>query len=229
MRSLTRDEVRSIDRFAIETMNVPGVILMENAGRNAADLIQQAVQGFEKTRVAVVAGPGNNGGDGFVIARHAAMRGATVTVFLVVPADKLTGDAKINFDILKNAGFDLRELTEEEIPTLAETLQGYDTVVDALGGTGITGALHGPVAKAVNAINALGRGAGVVSVDIPTGLDCDTGRVDGPAVRATLTITFFARKVGFDSVHAMDYTGSVKVADIGIDAEYIARQLGLED
>lgn len=224
MRSLTRDQVRRIDRFAIERLGIPGVVLMENAGRNAADAVEELLGGAGGRTVAVVAGAGNNGGDGFVIARHLSLRGASVTTFLVAPAEKLAGEAEVNFRALEALGGTIVDVSEaEQIAGLAERLSGADVVVDAVGGTGISGGLRGQIATAVEQINASSRL--VVAVDIPTGLDCDTGEAPGPVVRAKMTVTFVARKVGFDAPDAATYTGEVRVADIGIPAERVAEMI----
>ncbi len=221
MSSLLRDEIRAIDRCAIEVLGAPGVVLMENAGRQAADAVAEFLDPAGGRRVAIVAGSGNNGGDGFVVARHLAMRGATVTTFLVAAPERITPDAAVNLEILGKLGHDIRRTGGEALAALAAALGEFDVVVDAVGGTGIRGALRGDIATAVEQINAAGRP--VVAIDIPTGLDCDTGEPCGPAVRARLTVTFAARKRGFDAPGAAAYTGEVRVADIGVPAELVAR------
>lgn len=221
MDALSRDTVRRLDRFAIETLGVPGVVLMENAGRGAAEAAEEMLGGAAGRRVAVVAGAGNNAGDGFVIARHLGIRGARVATFLVAPAEKITGDARVNLDVLRALAGEITPVTGDELNRLGETLAAFDLVVDAVGGTGIQGALRGAAATAVEQINAAGRP--VLAVDIPTGLDCDTGAAAGPVVRATMTVTFLARKTGFDAPGAAEFTGEVRVLDIGVPAERIAR------
>jgi len=222
MNPLTRRQVREIDRFAIEQLGVPGVVLMENAGRNAADAAGRLLARAAGNSAAVVAGGGNNGGDGFVIARHLALRGVRVVTFLLVPPEAISGDARINLDLLRALGHELRNCSAGA-DNLAEPLRAFDVVVDAVGGTGIRGALRGVQAQAVEQINAAGRP--VLAVDIPSGLDCDTGQAEGPAVRAALTVTFVARKIGFDAPGADRYTGEVLVADIGIPAELVAEHI----
>ena len=226
MESLYRDEVRGIDRCAIETIGVAGAVLMENAGRNAADIIERCMLDGSAAgrRVAIVAGGANNGGDGFVIARHLAMRGAKVTTFLVVDPQKISGDAAANLHIIQNLKHEMCELAGR-IETLSERLGEFEVVVDAVGGTGIRGPLRGSLAAAVEQINATGRP--VAAVDIPTGLDCDSGDAEGPAVKANITITFVARKKGFDSPAAAEYTGAVHVVDIGIPAQLV-KQISVE-
>ena len=221
MESISREDVRRIDRCAIEQLGIPGVILMENAGRQVADAAEDLLGGAAGRCAAVVAGAGNNGGDGYVAARHLALRGADVITFIVCEPARISGDAAINLDAIRCLGHDIRMLAGPQIRDLAGELARAEVVIDAVGGTGIKGALRGAAAAAVEQINAAGRP--VVAVDIPTGLDCDTGCAEGPVVRAAVTVTFVARKKGFDSPGAADYTGEVRVADIGIPAETVAR------
>ena len=223
MNSLTRDEVRAVDRAAIDGLGIPGLILMENAGRNCADAIEdflcKSLGDETRQNVAIVAGPGNNGGDGYVIARHLAMRGARVVTFIICPAEKISGDAAVNLQAITTLKHDIRYPTSEQLTCLSESLTEFDVVIDAIGGTGIRGALRGDAGVAVEQINTAGRP--VVAVDIPTGLDCDTGQADGPVVRAELTVTFVAAKKGFDLARAREYTGTVVVVDIGIPADLV--------
>lgn len=221
MESLSRDQVRAVDRCAIQRFGVPGAVLMENAGRGAADAAETLLDGVEGKRVAILAGGGNNGGDGFVVARHLAMRGADVTTFLLARPNESSPDAAANLNIIRRLAHDVREVGEDELAGLAGALGGFDLIVDAVGGTGIRGPLRGPLATAVEQINSASRP--VLAIDIPTGLDCDTGEAPGPAVRADLTVTFVARKKGFDAPTAQQFTGEVRVADIGIPADVVAR------
>ena len=172
-----------------------------------------------RQNIAIVAGPGNNGGDGYVIARHLAMRGFRVVTFIICPAEKISGDAEVNLRAITALKHDIRYLSSEQLGCLAMSLGEFDAIVDAIGGTGIRGALRGGAGLAVEQINAAGRP--VVAVDIPTGLDCDTAQADGPVVRAELTVTFVAAKRGFDLDRAREYTGTVVVADIGIPADLV--------
>jgi NAD(P)H-hydrate epimerase len=226
MRSMSRDEIRRIDRTAIETLGVAGLVLMENAGRHVAEAADEMLGGAAGKRLAVVAGAGNNAGDGFVVARHLGIHGAEVAAFLIAPREKIKGDAKANLDILLNLACDVRDVGEDDLPALAGWLADFDLVVDAVGGTGITGALRGALASAVEQINA--AGVPVLAVDIPSGLDCDRGRAAGPTVRAKRTVTFVARKTGFDAEGAEQYTGDVRVVHIGIPAAHVAKLAGLD-
>jgi NAD(P)H-hydrate epimerase len=213
---LKREEIRSLDATAIDELGIPGLILMENAGRNATDVLENMLASAPGRRVAIVAGGGNNGGDGFVIARHLRVREARPVVFLVTPRQKVSGDARVNLLAAEALGVEIRQVSQE-LSGLGESLKEFDLIADAVGGTGINGALRGATAQAVEQINA--AGVEVLAVDIPTGLDCDTGRAQGPAVKAGRTVTFAAYKVGFDAPGAQEYTGSVEVVDIGIPAE----------
>ena len=234
MLSLGRDDVRRIDRFAIDRLGVCSLVLMENAGRQAADALCRLLGGgCEGRRVVVVAGAGNNAGDGFVLARHAMLRGAAVRVLLVAPLDKLTDDARANLNILSALEADVCEEAIQEASGLGEAIEAFkpDALVDAIGGTGVTGALRGGLATAAGQLNAAATfgQVPVLALDIPTGLDCDTGEAKGPAVRATMTVTFAALKKGFDAPGARDFTGEVFLADIGIPAEQVLRMAGEAD
>jgi NAD(P)H-hydrate epimerase len=216
---LTRDEVRSIDRRAIEEYGVPGVVLMENAGRGAAGvLIALGIPG----PVAICCGKGNNGGDGYVIARHLDNHGLPVRVFLFAKPDELTGDAAINYHIIVKAGLPITIHTDGSLSDaiLGEELAGSAWIVDALFGTGLTGAVRPPLDRVIGAINA--AKASVLAVDIPSGLDCDTGLPLGPCVRAGHTVTFVAEKQGFANPDARPWLGQVHVVDIGAPRKLLA-------
>lgn len=220
-QALSRQQVRQLDRFAIETLGIDGVVLMENAGRNVADAACELLGDPAGRAVAIVAGRGNNGGDGFVVGRHLSLRGAKVVTFLICPPEKISGDAAVNLKIIRALGHDIRQVCGEALSGLSAALGQFDLIVDAVGGTGIIGELRGDLAEAVRGINAAARC--VLAIDIPTGLDCDTGRAVGPVVKATMTVTFVARKKGFDSPGSDRYTGRITVADIGIPPQIIAK------
>jgi len=211
-RSLSRDEVRDVDRRAIEEYGMLGIVLMENAGRGAAELLLSlGVSG----PVVICAGKGNNGGDGFVIARHLENRGIFVTLLLFANPNQLKGDALINYGIAAQAGTPMRVLGETfDVERLEEQLAQADWIVDALLGTGTRGKIREPSVTVINRINAApGR---VFAVDLPSGLECDTGEPLVPCVRANHTATFVARKVGFDRPVSQEWTGTVHVIDIGV-------------
>ena len=222
-RALKRDAVRSIDRRAIEEYGLPGVVLMENAGRGAAELlIGLGISG----QVVICAGKGNNGGDGFVIARHLECAGCTALVLLFADPTELTGDAAINWHVLEAAGTPLRVMgAEPDVRTLREALASADWIVDALLGTGARSPLREPFLTAIRAINA--ADARVLAVDLPSGMDCDTGRPldDGAGgtscVQAEHTATFVALKQGFLAPDAGKFTGTVHVLPIGVPQRLI--------
>jgi len=207
---LTRDEVRELDRHAIEDLRIPGMVLMENAGRGVTNAVQELLAGVEHPSVAVVAGRGNNGGDGYVVARHLANAGVPVTVYLVCEPADLTGDAKTNFDIISRM----------EIPVVCVNgpsdlvpAANAGVIVDAILGTGLSGEVREPYHGVIRFLNELSQP--IVAVDIPSGLDCDTGEPLGVAVRATRTVSFVAAKKGFANPDSAAYTGEVIVDDVG--------------
>jgi NAD(P)H-hydrate epimerase len=221
MQTMSRDEVRAVDAWAINEVGVPGVVLMENAGRSCAELLQEKLAGMANPRVCIFCGTGNNGGDGYVIARHLLNAGLAVTVILCGRRDKVQGDARINLDILERLGHAVEQLDPGagDAAARVRTLGGdADWTVDALFGTGLRGALKGAYQVLVNAINHLGRP--ILAVDIPSGLDCDTGEPLGTAIRAACTVTFVAVKRGFvASPQAHAYTGDLYVASIGVEPQ----------
>jgi NAD(P)H-hydrate epimerase len=218
MTTLTRAQVRKLDRRAIEEFGVPGIVLMENAGRGAAQVLMQL--NAERKPVIVLCGKGNNGGDGHVIARHLDNHGWPVSVWSLAPLDELRGDAAINAKIVQNSGISIVRAHEDLDAAVAglESFSGW--LVDALFGTGFTGALNDPYDRLVDAINA--SRAQVLAVDIPSGLDCDTGVPLGSAVRAHHTVTFVAAKAGFANSAASAYLGQVHVVDIGAPRKLLA-------
>jgi NAD(P)H-hydrate epimerase len=227
---LTCQQCRAVDKYAIETLGIPGVVLMENAGRNAADLIEQWLRegpGREGApgRVAVICGRGNNGGDGFVVARHLVRRGHDVWVDLAADPARVAGDAAVNYAIIEKMGVPVRLLDDPQaLPAAADRWQHCDVLVDALLGTGFTGIVRDPLAGIIRQINAL-DGPRVVAIDVPSGLDADTGTAGGEAVRADETVTFLAEKAGYANSASKAYTGLVTVVDIGAPTELILSRL----
>jgi NAD(P)H-hydrate epimerase len=215
--TLTRDEARAFDAWAIERLGLPGMVLMENAGRTCADLIRGRLAGIPGAKVCLFCGTGNNGGDGFVIARHLLNGGLVPTVVVCGDPDKIKGDARANLDVLRRMGQPIEVLdpdgpqVEARVRALA---QGCAWIVDALFGTGLRGEVALSYARLIAAVNQLGQE--ILAVDIPSGLDCDSGRPLGAAIRAAHTVTFVAMKKGFLSPEARPYLGEVTVASIGI-------------
>lgn len=225
--TLNRQQCRELDRRASDEYGVPSIVLMENAGRGVADkLCQFGIDG----RVVILCGPGNNGGDGYVIARHLDLRGVPVQLIEVGSPSRRDdankpNDAAINRLIAQRAGLPL--VTLADASPLAELLRGASWVVDALLGTGSQGEPREPFAAAIKAINA--AGCPTVAVDVPSGLDCDLGVVSPLTVRALHTCTFVAAKPGFYSPGADTYTGTIHVLDIGAPRSLIEDALRQAD
>lgn len=214
---MTRDEVRTFDGWAINMLGIPGVVLMENAGRSCAELIFDKLKDIVEQKVCIFCGTGNNGGDGYVIARHLINRGIQVAVVVCGDRDKIKGDAKINLDILEQMGrpVELLNPSGRDITGEVERLgTGAGIIVDSLFGTGLRGQLSDEYRRLIESINACN--SPILAVDIPSGLDCDAGEPLGAAIRATWTVTFVAVKKGFVSANATQYTGEIFVASIGI-------------
>lgn len=217
---MSRDEVRNVDQRAIEDFGLPGVVLMENAGRGCVDWLEElGING----RVVICAGKGNNGGDGFVIARHLENCGHDVRVLLFANPETLRGDAQINYQVIDRAHTPIRvlddSLSEDKLePAVSEELAQADWIIDALLGTGTSGSLRRPFPAIIDAINQ--TSAQIMAIDLPSGQDCDTGLpvdTDNPVVvQADFTATFVARKLGFENPSAKEFTGEVRVIGIGV-------------
>jgi NAD(P)H-hydrate epimerase len=210
--TLTRDAARELDRRAIEEFGVPSVVLMENAGRGVADkLCQLGIHG----RVIICCGSGNNGGDGFVVARHLNLRGFEVEVLLTSesqqPLSNKPSDAAINLEIIRRSQIPIELLTT--VDDLSDRLRNATWIVDALLGTGARGEPRPPLDAVIDNINACR--VPILAVDLPSGLDADTGEAARHTIRAAHTCTFVAPKRGFYADRAETFTGQVHVLDIG--------------
>ncbi|QDU74948.1 Bifunctional NAD(P)H-hydrate repair enzyme Nnr [Bremerella volcania] len=207
---LTREQSRAVDVLAAEKYHIPGVILMENAGRGSAELLIAR----RPASVLICCGPGNNGGDGYVIARHLDLAGIPVRIALLCPRQRIQGDALINFTILEAAGIEILDFADESLcPSFAQSLDRADWVIDAMLGTGVTSPPREPIASAIGQVNA--ATAQVMAIDIPSGLDCDSGVPYEPTIVADFTATFVTSKPGFAKPSAEPYVGEVHVVDIG--------------
>lgn len=208
----TAEQMREFDRRAIEEYGVPSIVLMENAGRHVADAVQDVLSSTDGRRVVIVAGRGNNGGDGYVVARHLHEAGIDVSVYLLTDPSDVRGDAKVNLDILVKTGISVtqvRSASELQMP-----LAHSSVIVDAIFGTGLHGDVTGLAADVIDVINSLHRP--VVAVDIPSGLDSNTGKVLGVCVNADYTITFALPKIGLVTLPGAERVGDLTVVDIGI-------------
>jgi ADP-dependent NAD(P)H-hydrate dehydratase / NAD(P)H-hydrate epimerase len=215
MRILNADQMREADRRTIEEIGVPSLVLMENAGRQVVAVMEAAFDDLADRRVAILSGRGNNGGDGFVIARTLRQRGTEVSVFLVGQIADVRGDARTNLEALARLGLPVVEIAGEQAWELhASEVLGHDLLVDALFGTGLKSPLSGLLETIVDDVNA--SPIPVVAVDLPSGLSADSHEVIGPTVQAALTVTLGAPKLPLVLRPARDLVGDLAVADIGI-------------
>jgi NAD(P)H-hydrate epimerase len=215
---MSREEVRAVDSWAINEVGVPGVVLMENAGRSCAELIREKLSGVARPKAVIFCGTGNNGGDGYVIARHLLNGGYKVVVAICGDYEKIRGDARINLDIIEKLRHPIERLDpkgEGIAARVKELCEGADMIVDGLFGTGLAGELRGGYREVIEDINE--QDCPILAVDIPSGLDCDTGEPLGAAIKADYTVTFVAAKKGFANPAARKYTGAVYVASIGVE------------
>ena len=205
-------QMKAIDELAVGQFGMPSLLLMENAGRSVVEEIEHRFGSVAGTNVLVVAGKGKNGGDGFVAARYAVQRGASVTVLFIGDENEMLGDVKTNYDILKRMGDArvtlLRSFKENEF-----TQKRFDFIVDAIFGTSFHGEMKGKFGTVVEWINRQHRSK-VIAVDIPSGLDASTGRCSSTAVKACLTVTMALPKIGLYLGKGREVTGSIAVADI---------------
>jgi ADP-dependent NAD(P)H-hydrate dehydratase / NAD(P)H-hydrate epimerase len=211
---VTAAQMREMDRVTIEEVGVPGVVLMEVAGRGAAAVVEGLSPGLAGWRVAILCGAGNNGGDGYVVARHLHLRGADVRVFMLAPSERIRGDSLVNLEAAQNLGVDFEWLDSAVGADFDHRLAGYDCVVDALLGTGLSSEVRGRYREVIEAVNA--SGSLIVAVDIPSGLSSDMGHPLGVAVEADATVTFGHPKIGVVTHPGVEYTGDVHIVDIGI-------------
>jgi len=204
-----------MDRIAMEELHIPGIVLMENAARGIAQVALRRLQG-RSGPVSVVCGPGNNGGDGLAAARHLANAGADVQIHLVVPTEayRAGSDPAIHLAVVRAMGLAVRDDLE---------LGGAGLILDGIFGTGLTRGVRPPFGSAIDAIN--GAGSPVLAIDLPSGLDANTGAILGAAVRADVTATMGARKVGFTLGEGPAHVGEVEVIDLGIPPTVIERAI----
>ena len=221
MKLATATIMQGLDRRAINEYGIPGVVLMENAGQGTVRAMQQALGPLRGKIVSIFIGPGNNGGDGFVIARGLHQAGVPVRLFLLVPPEKIRGDALVNWKVVEKLGLSVRIVADEnDLAAVSGAIGHSAVVVDAIFGTGLKREVAGVYAAAIRLMNDSGRP--VVAVDIPSGLDSDTGQPLGVATRACLTVTYGLAKPGHYSHPGAGLCGRIEVVDIGIPPEVVA-------
>jgi NAD(P)H-hydrate epimerase len=217
---LTRTSARALDSVALSEFGLPGVVLMENAGGGAAERILSRTP--SGALVTIVCGPGNNGGDGWVVARHLYNAGVDVRCVATVAIADLRGDAATLARAVPAMGIPVVELTSGPAWSVAaQALNDAAWIVDALLGTGFEGTPRSEMARVIELVRTCERP--VVALDVPSGFDCDSGRAAQPCVRASWTLTFAAEKIGFDAPGARDWLGDVEVVPIGVPSALVAR------
>lgn len=225
---LTRQQVRSVDQIAIDEFGMSGLVLMENAGRGAALQIADFLED-SRGRIAILCGPGNNGGDGYVIARHLECMGYQPQIVSLVPLEKLSGDAKVNAEIatLSEIPITFAATIEEAEQALLNTPAALtnQAILDCMLGTGSQGAPRGIYRDCVEFANRISADPAItaIAIDLPTGLDCDTGSPETPTFRADLTLTFVDQKTGFDNSASQPFLGQIRIVEIGVPRKLLQR------
>src|SRR5665648_374342 len=214
MKVVTSQQIREIDRKAIEENNLSGLILMENAGLRIFQSLKNIYPDLRLKKIIIFAGSGNNGGDGFVVARHLYNYGAKVKVFLLTPFNKIKGEAEENLNIINKMRVELIEAETTKLEEIQKAIQNSDLIIDAILGTGLQGKVTGLKAKIIDLINIANKE--VVAIDVPSGLDADTGKIEGPCIKAAHTITLALPKIGLLIFPGASYAGKITIEDIGI-------------
>ncbi|MFA5311664.1 MAG: NAD(P)H-hydrate epimerase [Candidatus Omnitrophota bacterium] len=209
---LTVSQARNLDSKAREKFGIPAILLMENAGRAVSEEVSRVIGGGEM-KVAIFCGKGNNGGDGFCAARHLISRGVNPDIYLCGSINEVRGEAKVNLEILLKLKKGVFQVNPKKLKAVRARIPGYGLIVDALFGVGIKGLVKGIFADIINTINQ--SRAYIISVDIPSGLDANTGRVLGVSVKADATVTFIAKKKGMVKGEGERLCGRIVVENIG--------------
>ncbi|MBF0348604.1 MAG: NAD(P)H-hydrate dehydratase [Magnetococcales bacterium] len=217
---LTSAQMQEADRRTIEELGLPGMVLMENAGQGVVQILKAQLDDWHQRRILIVAGTGNNGGDGFVVARRLLQDGVSTTVILLGRIHTLKGDAATNYQVYHRLGGKVREIVvPEDLDRLQSRLNHAGVIIDALFGTGLIRPVTGIIATVIDMINQTGKP--VLAIDIPSGVSADTGRVMGTAIRADWTVTFAAEKIGHRLYPGAGLCGQLFRVEIGIPAGYL--------
>src|SRR5688572_24554466 len=220
MRVLNAAQMRDADRRTIDDIGIPSLVLMENAGRQAVAAMEAMYDDLLDRRIAVLCGRGNNGGDGFVIARTLAQRGADVSVFLLARVADVRGDARTNLEILGRLGLTVVEIADSQSWELHfSEVSDCTLIVDAIFGTGLNAPVTGLIESVIADVNA--SAIQVVAIDVPSGLSADSADAMGPFMHAGLTVTLAAPKLPLVLPPAEVHAGSIVIADIGIPSDVI--------
>src|SRR5678815_2778562 len=220
MRILNAAQMRDADRHTVEEIGIPSLVLMENAGRQVVAAIEAAYEAHLDGRVAVLCGRGNNGGDGFVVARTLLQRGIDAAVFVVGAVSEIRGDARTNLEILGRLGVTVVEINDEQTWELHfSEIARCSLIVDAIFGTGLKSALGGMMETIVADVNA--SSIPIVSIDLPSGLSADTPHLIGDCIEASMTVTLAAPKLPLVLPPGEEHADDVVIADIGIPHEVI--------
>ncbi|WP_025641528.1 NAD(P)H-hydrate epimerase [Schnuerera ultunensis] len=221
MFTISCSEMKAMDSYAINSIGIPSIVLMENAALKVLKNIDlEKIDSFT-----LVCGVGNNGGDGLAIARHLVLANKAVDLFIIGNLDKRTKDFNINLNILNNLGIDFIHITkDEDLKKLKHSLNISELAIDSIFGIGLTREIEGLFRKTIDIINKYSKD--IISVDIPSGLDGDTGQVLGISVKAKKTVTFHHMKKGL--INSKEYAGDVIVEDIGIPDKATKMVLGIE-
>ncbi len=209
--TITSEEMKAIDTYCIESLGIPGIVLMENAALKVIKNID-----LEKhNSFLIVCSVGNNGGDGLAIARHLIVEGKNVEIFILGKLNNGSKDFKTNYNILKNIDADIFNISKEsDLDVLRNSLRTSDIVIDSIFGTGLTRNVEGLFEKTISLINE--ESQYIISVDIPSGLSANTGNILGISIKANKTITFQLMKKGLVEHKAKDYVGEAMVGPIGM-------------
>jgi len=209
--------MRNIDQYCINVIGIPGIVLMENAALKVVKNIEEDNKTF-----VIVCGSGNNGGDGFAVARHLLNRGNYVEIFSLGSEDKMSADTKVNLGIIRKMGAQILKVNNnEDLDTLRESIIHSEITIDAIFGTGLSRKVEGIYSLAITIINENSRY--ILSIDVPSGIECDTGKVMGNCIRSNKTVTFGLYKKGFLGYETSFLTGEIVIEDIGIPASVVDR------